>query len=86
MFGFDEADRRRISLKDYSTVTDEIELLFRGWKIVPCSHCNGTGMTSDYGNGEDFYGPKECDACIGNGRYWTTPNGRHVAYPGGPFV
>jgi len=47
--------------------------------------CNATGMVSDYGCGEDFYGPKECDSCGGNGCYWITPAGRHVVYPGGPF-
>jgi hypothetical protein len=42
-------------------------------------------MVSDYGCGEDFCGPKECDCCWGNGSYWVTPKGRHVVYPGGPF-
>ena len=57
-----------------------------GWKTGRCYICHGTGMVSDYGMGWDFCGPKECDSCAGNGQYWITPKGRHVAYPGGPFV
>lgn len=57
----------------------------QGWKRERCFMCSGTGMVSDYGNGEDFYGPKECDSCWGNGAYWVTPKGRHVVCPGGPF-
>jgi hypothetical protein len=56
----------------------------RGWKQKVCTACNGTGTVCDYGNGEDFYGPKECDGCCA-GHYWITPAGRHVQYPGGPF-
>src|SRR4029077_18404903 len=43
-------------------------------------------MVSDYGDGCDFYGPKECDCCCGNGCYWITPRGRHVLYPGRPVL
>jgi DnaJ-class molecular chaperone len=57
-----------------------------GWRREHCYACCGTGMTSDYGCGEDFYGPKECTTCNGNGMYWITPKGRHVAWPGGPFI
>jgi hypothetical protein len=51
-----------------------------------CFACYGTGMVSDYGDGCDFYGPKECDCCCGNGCYWITPRGRHVLYPGRPVL
>ena len=64
---------------------DEQYYLNNGWKRERCYVCNGTGMVSDYGCGEDFCGPKECDCCWGNGSYWVTPKGRHVVYPGGPF-
>ena len=57
----------------------------QGWRCEACSACDGTGMVSDYGGGEDFYGPKECNSCYGNGHVWVTPRGRHVVYPGGPF-
>jgi hypothetical protein len=40
-----------------------------GWRREHCYACCGTGMTSDYGCGEDFYGPKECTTCNGNGMY-----------------
>jgi hypothetical protein len=56
-----------------------------GWRREDCFVCYGTGMTSNYGCGEDFYGPEECDTCCGGGQYWVTPKGRHVLYPGGPF-
>ncbi|HYT41033.1 MAG TPA: hypothetical protein VEP90_01685 [Methylomirabilota bacterium] len=56
-----------------------------GWRRETCYMCYGTGMVSDYGTGEDFYGPKECDYCRGSAQYWVTPKGRHVLYPGGPF-
>ncbi len=36
-------------------------------KYEPCSNCGGYGVISDYGNGEDFYGPKECPSCKGRG-------------------
>jgi hypothetical protein len=57
-----------------------------GWRRESCCMCNGTGMTSDYGCGDDFYGPKECGSCNGNGAYWVSPKGRHVEFPGGRFV
>ncbi len=57
-----------------------------GWTRERCGVCSGHGVVSDYGNGEDFYGPKECDACEGIGQVWKTPKGRYVAYPGGRFV
>ena len=60
------------------------ELIAKGWKTERCPICYGTGMVSDY-SWSDFLGPKECDSCGGNGRYWITPKGRHVVYPGGPF-
>jgi hypothetical protein len=63
------------------TVIDELE----GWRVERCFICNGTGLECDYGCGEDFYGPKECGSCGGNGRYWVTPRGRRVLCPGGPF-
>jgi DnaJ-class molecular chaperone len=58
-----------------------------GWRHVPCCMCNATGMQSQYSlDGSDFLGPKECDSCAGTGQLWVTPRGRHVLYPGGPFV
>jgi hypothetical protein len=33
-----------------------------------CLDCNGWGVVSDYGCGEDFYGPKDCPTCKGSGR------------------
>jgi hypothetical protein len=33
-----------------------------------CSYCSGHGVVPDYGPfGADFYGPKECPICKGNG-------------------
>lgn len=58
----------------------------QGWRREPCCMCNATGMTSDYGCGEDFYGPKECPCCNGAGAYWITPKGRHVEFPRGRFL
>lgn len=66
-------------------MTDQ-EYRCKGWKTETCISCRGTGQVADYGNGEDFYGPKECDFCFGKGSYWVTPKGRHVAWPGGPFI
>ena len=64
----------------------EDEARARGWKRERCFVCYGTGMTSDYGTGGDFLGPKECDTCGGGGSYWVTPNGKaHAQWPGGPF-
>lgn len=58
-----------------------------GWQTRPCVYCGGHGLVSDYGvMATDFEGAKECPKCIGTGRVWLTPQGRHVAYPGGPFV
>ena len=57
-----------------------------GWHEEICFGCGGHGMVSDYGNGEDFYGAKECKTCGGKGKIWLTPKGRHVEYPGGKFV
>ena len=62
------------------------DLEAKGWKQEMCGVCSGHGVVSDYGGGEDFYGPKECKYCWGNGFVYVTPKGRHVAYPGGPFV
>ena len=61
------------------------QLIANGWKQQTCEFCRGTGQECDYGNGEDFYGPKECSNCGGGGSYWLTPKGRHIQYPGGPF-
>jgi DnaJ-class molecular chaperone len=72
----------RISLERGTMRTNE-EYERDGWKHERCFVCSGTGMVSD--SGGDFNGPKECDSCCGNGAYWITPKGRHVAYPGGPF-
>ena len=33
-----------------------------------CQQCRGYGIVADYGNGEDFYGDKECPSCKGSGR------------------
>jgi DnaJ-class molecular chaperone len=63
----------------------EDEAMASGWKREQCFMCSGAGVVSDYGNGEDFYGPKECSSCRGSGSYWSTPKGRRVVYPGGPF-
>jgi DnaJ-class molecular chaperone len=57
----------------------------QGWKRENCYVCYGTGQTSSY-SWNDFIGPEECDRCAGSGQYWVTPKGRHVLYPGGPFV
>lgn len=56
----------------------------QGWKHENCPECHGYGVVSDYHN-EDFHGAKDCPKCNGAARYWITPNGRYVAYPGGPF-
>lgn len=55
------------------------------WKQTICHGCGGFGIISDYGNGEDFYGPKECEFCSGSGNLWISPNNRLTIYPGGPF-
>ena len=55
------------------------------WKRIRCTDCNGHGIVSDYGDGQDFYGPKECPTCNGNGFLWQSPKKRLAVYPGGPF-
>jgi hypothetical protein len=62
----------------------ETEAFKPGWKQEKCFCCYGTGMVGDY-DGGDFNGPKECRHCWSTGRFWITPKGRHVVYPGGPF-
>lgn len=32
-----------------------------------CGNCDGYGLVSDYGDGQDFYGAKECPRCGGSG-------------------
>ena len=54
-----------------------------GWRRESCCMCNGTGMTSDYGCGDE---PKECTSCAGSGVYWISPKGRHVEFPGRRLV
>jgi DnaJ-class molecular chaperone len=66
-------------------VKNSEDYLAEGWQRVSCFNCHGTGQVSNYGYGEDFYGPEECDVCRGNGQHWITPKGKHVIYPGGPF-
>lgn len=63
----------------------DIADLFPGWTRIICSGCGGHGVVSDYGDGEDFYGPKDCDDCLGSGFIWRSPKGYLAAYPGGPF-
>ena len=41
-----------------------------GWQRKSCDICNGTGVTSDYGCGDE---PKECTSCAGSGVYWISP-------------
>lgn len=55
------------------------------WKPVTCHECGGHGVVSDYGDGEDFYGPKECSVCNGSGTLWRSPGNRLAVYPGGQF-
>ena len=64
----------------------DLEAVLKGWTKEACSMCNGTGQESDFGNGNDFHGSKECGTCKGNGAYWITPKGKHVLYIGGPFI
>ena len=57
-----------------------------GWREETCKLCRGTGLTSAYtADGSDFLGATECGGCW-NGGYFVTPNGRRIAYPGGPFL
>jgi hypothetical protein len=55
------------------------------WTTVRCHNCNGHGIVSDYGLGEDFYGPEECSTCGGSGTLWKSPHNRLAVYPGGEF-
>jgi hypothetical protein len=55
-----------------------------GWRRECCYCCYGTGMVS--AGTYDFDGPEECSGCGGGGAYWVTPRGRHVMWPGGPFL
>jgi DnaJ-class molecular chaperone len=55
------------------------------WKWIQCTTCEGNGVVEDYGFGEDFYGPEECDDCCGSGRMAITNTDTLAAYPGGPF-
>lgn len=57
----------------------------REWTRLPCHECNGHGIVSNYGNGEDFFGPKECDCCNGGGTLWRSPRGALAVFPGGAF-
>lgn len=45
------------------------------WTEIQCSDCGGHGQICDYGNGEDFYGAKECRICNGSGRIFKSPKG-----------
>ena len=57
-----------------------------GWTRKPCGSCRGYGLVSDYGNGEDFYGAKECDDCCG-GTYWRHDStGTLAEWPGGRLL
>ena len=58
---------------------------YPGWKNIQCVACGGHGLLGDWGNGEDFYGPRECNDCFGSGRIWKSPKGYLAIYPGGPF-
>jgi hypothetical protein len=72
-------------MKTVKTVTEWFRQR-QGWRRESCFMCNATGLVSDYGCGEDFYGPEECRSCNGAGAYWITPRGRHVEFPGGRFL
>jgi len=56
-----------------------------GWSTDRCHDCGGHGLVSDYGDGEDFYGAKECKTCGGKGYLFVSPKGKLAEYPGGPF-
>jgi len=58
----------------------------KDWIQESCGKCSGYGSLSDYGNGEDFYGDKECNTCGGSGQVWISPKGRIALWPGGPFL
>ena len=51
------------------------------WRTIPCVHCNGYGMVSDY-RGGDFNGAEECNHCS-LGLIWIRPSGHLFMYPGG---
>ena len=36
-------------------------------RTTTCGSCDGYGQVCDYGNGNDFYGAKECRVCSGSG-------------------
>jgi hypothetical protein len=55
------------------------------WRIIGCPNCLGHGLVSDYGNGEDFYGAKECPDCFGRGSLSVSEKGTLAVYPGGPL-
>lgn len=55
------------------------------WTDITCHGCGGHGIVSDYGDGEDFYGPTECKVCDGRGVLSRSANGALAVYPGGPF-
>ena len=56
------------------------------WERKTCVCCSGYGVVSDYGNGEDFYGPKECISCNGSGQVYISAKGTVAQWPGGPFL
>lgn len=56
------------------------------WQRVSCYECDGHGVVSDYGNGEDFYGAKECNRCGGVGTVSISNGGAIAQYPGGPLI
>lgn len=55
------------------------------WLKDRCGNCGGHGIVSDYGMGDDFYGPKDCDSCDGAGSVWISSGDRVALYPGGPL-
>ena len=63
----------------------EKEYIKEGWERINCPYCGAYGWTPDYGNGEDFYGTKECSKCKGSGRLWQKGN-VIKQYPWGSFV
>lgn len=54
-------------------------------EAVKCGTCHGHGLLSDYGNGDDFYGAKECPDCA-SGYQWKYPSGTLARYYAGPLV
>ena len=54
---------------------------YPGWHYRSDCPCRGSGHRVT-ASGDIGY----CSLCNGNGTYWVTPRGRHVAYPGGPFL